>query len=193
MEAKQTTDERILTAFSSLILKYGYKGTTTKKIAAEAGVNESTVFRHYQDKHSILEELVTNYLSDIARMHASFAPEGDLEADLQRIANLYAEFVRHHQAVFLLGLRDAYQFPEIRQASQKLPMRLRALLLDFFRDMVASGEMRADVNVDLEVTNFILINFGNAVFNDVYPQGDMGVPTMKFAKENVTAFARHLK
>lgn len=48
-----------MTAFSNLILKYGYRGTTTKKIADSAGVNESTIFRHFKDKNGILTMLVT--------------------------------------------------------------------------------------------------------------------------------------
>ncbi|MCW3778315.1 TetR/AcrR family transcriptional regulator [Levilactobacillus namurensis] len=193
METNQTTDERILAAFSALILKYGYQGATTRKIAATAGINESTVFRHYQDKHSILTELVATYLQDIDQIDATFCPTGDIEVDLQHIADLYATFVRNHQAVFLLGLRDAYRFPEISHAVKQLPMRLKDRLTVAFQEMVRTGEINAQVDVKHEVSNFILINYGNVVFNAIYPHDDMGVPTAQFVAENVKTFAQHLK
>lgn len=193
MATKQTTDERILAAFSTLVLKYGYQGATTRKIAATAGINESTVFRHFRDKHSLLQELVTTYLHDIEQINASFTSVGKIEVDLRRIAELYADFVKNHQAVFLLGLRDAYHFPEISQAVKQLPMRLRELLTSFFDEMVAAGEISPQVNVPREVSNFILINYGNVVFNAIYPHEDMGVPTERFVRENVWTFARHLR
>lgn len=195
MASKQTTDERILAAFSTLVLESGYQGATTRKIAAAAGINESTVFRHYQDKHSILQELVNTYLKDIDQIDADFEATGDIEVDLGKIARLYVDFVQAHKPIVLLGLREAYLFPEISQAVKRLPMRLRDRLLDSFHRMVQTGEIRADVDVAEEASNFILINYGNMVFNSIYPDDDdgMGIPKERFMQENVKTFATHLK
>ena len=40
-------DQNIMDAFADLAGSSGYKGTTTRKIAQQAGVNESTIFRHF--------------------------------------------------------------------------------------------------------------------------------------------------
>jgi len=42
--------EQILNTAVSLFSKYGFSGTTTKKIAAAAGVSEAMVFRHFSTK-----------------------------------------------------------------------------------------------------------------------------------------------
>lgn len=44
---------RILEAAKKLFMENGFKGTTTKMIAAEANVNESTIFRHFNTKEGI--------------------------------------------------------------------------------------------------------------------------------------------
>lgn len=56
-------DERrkqILDVAMKLFSKNGFDGTTTKKIAVEAGVSEATVFKHFANKdelyHAILDE-----------------------------------------------------------------------------------------------------------------------------------------
>ncbi len=41
------TSDRIIEAATRLIKKNGYRGVSTKAIAAEATVNESTIFRHF--------------------------------------------------------------------------------------------------------------------------------------------------
>ncbi|QMU08220.1 TetR/AcrR family transcriptional regulator [Levilactobacillus suantsaii] len=193
MGTKQETDQRILLAFSELLLKYGYRGTTTRKLATRAGVNESTIFRHFQDKRHLLEQLITGYLADIDRIGEVFQMSGDVVFDLQRIAELYIDFVRQHQSIFLLDLRESYQFAEVRRIAEKLPLRLRESLTGTFHKMVASGEMAADVNVSQEVDNFILINFGNAVFRSLYPHGGIGIVRRQFLRENVRTFAQHLR
>ena len=68
IETKETTvsrmsgDERreqILQVAIKLFSQYGFSGTTTKRIAQEAGVSEAMVFRHFATKvelyHAILD------------------------------------------------------------------------------------------------------------------------------------------
>lgn len=70
---RKDTMIRILDATISLMGKYGYKGTTTRKIAAAAGVNEVTIFRYFKNKHAIMQSLLENaqYLS-MSQLMADF-------------------------------------------------------------------------------------------------------------------------
>ena len=47
----QETEKRILDATIELLDKVGWKGATTKRIAAEAGVNEVTLFRKFRTRN----------------------------------------------------------------------------------------------------------------------------------------------
>lgn len=193
MATGQTTDERILTAFSELLLNNGYEGTTTRKIADQAGVNESTIFRHFKDKRGILTTLIDRYLVDINQLGMTFSASGDITVDLIWVAQTYRQFVESHQSLFLLGLRNAYQFPEIADAIKQLPARLKKLLIEKLGAMVKSGEVRADVDLDVVATNFILLNFGNAVFKYAYPGSGLDVPLPEFSEKNIRSFADGLK
>lgn len=55
------TRQRILEAGLALFSKKGYLGAATKEIAAEAGVAEVTLFRHFPSKESLLEAVVGTY------------------------------------------------------------------------------------------------------------------------------------
>lgn len=57
---ESTTRNRILQAAQRLFARVGYDATTTKDLAAEAGVAEGTLFRHFSNKKAILVEVATN-------------------------------------------------------------------------------------------------------------------------------------
>jgi AcrR family transcriptional regulator len=60
-EAQQTTREKILESALHLFSEKGYLGATTKDIAAESGIAEVTLFRHFAAKENLLEEVLMTY------------------------------------------------------------------------------------------------------------------------------------
>ncbi len=61
---KGDAEERILTAAADLFARFGYSGVSTRDVAAAAGVNEVTIYRHYSRKrdlfHAVLESQLKN-------------------------------------------------------------------------------------------------------------------------------------
>ena len=53
------THDKILEVACHIFAEAGYHGTTTRRIAQEAGVNEVTVFRHFGSKDALLREALT--------------------------------------------------------------------------------------------------------------------------------------
>ena len=47
------TDEKIIKATFGILQEEGFAKATTKKIAAEAGVNEITIFRNFKNKQKL--------------------------------------------------------------------------------------------------------------------------------------------
>ncbi|MDY6786179.1 MAG: TetR/AcrR family transcriptional regulator [Cyanobacteriota bacterium] len=58
-QPEEDTRTRILNAALRLFARQGYDGTTTKDLAAAAGVAEGTLFRHFTNKKAILVEVAT--------------------------------------------------------------------------------------------------------------------------------------
>ncbi|MDH4132083.1 MAG: TetR/AcrR family transcriptional regulator [Gemmatimonadota bacterium] len=52
--------ERILTAAARVYGEAGFRGATTRRIAAEAAVNEVTLFRHFGSKTHLLHEAINH-------------------------------------------------------------------------------------------------------------------------------------
>ena len=62
MKEFSSTDEKIIKATFGIVQREGFTKATTKKIAAEAGVNEVTIFRNFQNKNNLVEITKNYYL-----------------------------------------------------------------------------------------------------------------------------------
>lgn len=193
MAQKLTTDEKILNAFSKLLEENGYTETTTKKIAQAAGVNESTLFRHFKDKEQLVNELVQKYMSDIDTANAGFIASGDVVSDLMQVADIYNQFVETHKALFLIGMRDSFQFPKLKEMIIQLPMKLKKILISRMTEMKRSGEINELVNVDITAANYITLILGHALIQNIYTGTGLDISQTDFVQKNVRNFAEYLK
>jgi AcrR family transcriptional regulator len=58
-----STYGRIIAISASLFARWGYHGTSTRRIAAEVGIQQPSLFHHFPSKKAIMEELLSlNYL-----------------------------------------------------------------------------------------------------------------------------------
>lgn len=53
-----TTRQRILTAASALFAQRGYHGTSTREIATAVGIQQPSLFHHFESKDAIMGELI---------------------------------------------------------------------------------------------------------------------------------------
>lgn len=85
MVSVEDTRERILQAASRIFASEGFRGATTRQIAAEAGVNEVTLFRLFSTKEELLAAAAeTGSSATIERLRAFAPPESprDFQAEL---------------------------------------------------------------------------------------------------------------
>lgn len=190
MPTKRDTDTLILDAFADLVTKYGYKATTTKKIATAAGVNEITIFRHFKDKAHLLDSLISQYMETVDELEGQFKISGDIATDLTWIAKTYEEFVANHRALFtILMERNVGVSDDINNPVKKLPIKYQGALIRALTKMKEIGEINSSVNVEVEATNFMLINFGRI---SVRLSKSLALDDEQF-NQNVIVFANHLK
>src|SRR5437660_10132615 len=73
--------EQILSVATRLFARQGFQGTTTKEIAAHAGVTEALIFRHFPSKDdlywAVIEEKIKGASSPRERLRAKLAAGGN--------------------------------------------------------------------------------------------------------------------
>lgn len=152
---KQATRERVVEAARRLFEEVGYEETTIRMVAERAGVSVGSVFTTFESKVDIF-----NYIL-FEKFEALFS-------ELQRISP-YLRGSACHRIASLMSIAYGVECQQLDlmishlAASHGWPRRIeeehnkrRARLLGLFRDAldqgVASGELRADVDLDLFVS-----------------------------------------
>jgi AcrR family transcriptional regulator len=148
--------QQIIEAAAKLIFKYGSEHLTVKRIAAEVGISEAAIYRHFKSKKSILSFLLSHIEESLL---GDISPEttGTEPLTLNTIENI----IRNHFSV--IGMRKGISFQVVaevislgdrklnKQASQtidKYISRLKELLTDGVRD----GAVRQDIDLGASAT-----------------------------------------
>jgi AcrR family transcriptional regulator len=119
---KVIDESRVFEAAVDLFVTHGYEGTTTKDIAAAAGVNEATLFRRYGNKAQLMEAAIDRAWQDVPL--ASLDYTGDLERDLTAIVDAYVETNRLRGAIVPALLVELPKNDELRGAFRHAAMNI---------------------------------------------------------------------
>lgn len=143
---KQETRSRILAAAAELFGERGYVGTTTSAIAEAAGVNEVTLFRHFESKLGIVQALGQTFdVSDQPYPPPAAIVAGDVRATLRNLAALEIEAAVAGGALVLRLSYDARSVSELRDAMGAVSGSNRQRLAEWLGEQQGHGLLRADV------------------------------------------------
>jgi AcrR family transcriptional regulator len=162
MESKKTTpdteltdtQQRILAAAAQVFTNEGYAGATTRAIAAEAGVNEVTLFRNFGNKKALLLAVIERFsaLPGLGALAGQLT--GDYSEDLARIAAVFMEMLGRNRRHILMTIAEAQRDPEIREIVALPPARQRQMLGQYLRQQMERGVVRDLPNPDLVAQSF---------------------------------------
>ena len=149
----EETRERILIAAEKLFGRDGFQGATTREIAGEANVNETTLFRHFRTRDELLRETILN---------AAIAPEeligppaswkNDLPGQLEQyVQKYYALLLKREALVRVLVGEGRILPPAVRRACMEKMAPMRETLVDRLRAARRAGSVRADVDLNCAV------------------------------------------
>jgi len=94
-----TAQQHLLDSAQQLFAERGYRGTTTKDIAENAGVSENLIFRYFKSKSELMLASVVNPLLEILQ---------NFSDDWQRNDDLRAQ--SHQEVVHrFVGQRDRFE------------------------------------------------------------------------------------
>ena len=91
--------EKLIEVAVDLFSRKGFKGTTTREIAAAAGVTEAIIFRHFQTKEHLYTAIIDQKLNspDTAAWCSALIAAMDVEDDEAVIRQLITGIIRTHK------------------------------------------------------------------------------------------------
>ena len=148
--------QRLLTAAARVFAREGLVGATTRAIAREAGVNEVTLFRHFQTKDRLLAAVVgQNFGPDAPQFPPPLqASTGDLRADLTAYAKHYEKLLQENLPLIRTMLAEIHHHADherhvfkavFRPLRDALVARLAAARSSAGAKAAASPEILADL------------------------------------------------
>jgi AcrR family transcriptional regulator len=187
------TGDRLILAAIELMAEKGYHATTTKEIAAAAGVNEVTLFRHFGSKQKLLEAAFDRYHygDEMTRLFREKLV-WELEPDLLLISRTYHTIMARNRKMIMIAVKEGGRIPGVDERAGRHPQKLRQLLADYFTEMRERGRVRSDVNPDLQALSFMWMNYGAFVTGFAAGGASAGVSMEAFIEESVRTFVRAL-
>ena len=155
-ESTEVRQRQITNAAGRIIYKYGSEHLTINRIAAEVGISEAAIYRHFKSKNSILTFLLSHIEGALLK---DLSPE-NIDTESISVDTIEKIITSHFS---MIGLRKGISFqviaeiislgnPELnKQASQtinKYISRLKELLTEGVRN----GTVRRDIDLEAAAT-----------------------------------------
>ncbi|SFI49448.1 transcriptional regulator, TetR family [Paenibacillus sp. UNC496MF] len=190
---KSGTRERLMNAAVDLMAEHGYKGASTKDIAAAAGVSEMTLFRQFGSKLNMLEEAVDRYYYTV-EFRKLFAERivWELERDLRLIGETYHELMERNSRILLIFQSESRSIPSLAERIRKHPRALQEMLTGYLEAMKEKGKL-ADVDPATNAASYLWLHHG--AFLSRMPGGPnllADLPIADFIDNGAKLFARAL-
>lgn len=167
------TSQKIVDAAMALVRDKGYAATTTKEIAAAAGVNECTLFRKFKGKKDIVLQGVNQ-----ASWRANITSEAfdniswDLHRDIEMFLRTYMDRMTPDFVKLSIGLRAPQLYEETAPFIMKVPQAFIYSLADYLNKMCEMGKIKKQNFEVLALSvfssafgySFLRASFGNELF-----------------------------
>ncbi|WP_200961591.1 TetR/AcrR family transcriptional regulator [Paenibacillus sp. Soil522] len=190
-QAASTSDKLILAAID-LIAEQGYDGTTTKEIAASAGVSEVTLFRHFGSKQALLIAAFEryHYAGEMTKLFNERLM-WDVRTDLLLIGRTYHAIMNRNRKLLDIAHKGGSRLPEeVHKHASQHPVQLKKLLTNYFSTLLEQGKI-APIDPEITAMSFMWMNLG-AFSSNLVEKSNSDVTLDTFIERSVDLFARSL-
>lgn len=177
------TRSTILNAAVRVFSQHGFRGSTTRRIADAAEVNEVTIFRYFGSKEALLQEAIRG--SD-GSAFSSPLPEDPKNPshELTEWCTAVINNLHSRSSVIRKCMGEMEERPELSDHASEAPMRANTELCAYFQRLRAEGFTKEEF--DPTVASAMLIGslfhdaMGRDMMPDVYPK-PAGTAPAKYA------------
>jgi AcrR family transcriptional regulator len=163
----------ILNAACGVFAQHGFRGSTTRRIADAAGVNEITIFRQFGSKEALIREAMQHLTQS-----ADIATLPETPVDPQRELTIWSESLMQHLrlrgSIIRKTMSEIEERPEMSECASYLPRMASSDLCDYLAALRKQGKIRADFEPKTAAAMLMGALFADAMgrdmMPDVYPQ-----------------------
>jgi AcrR family transcriptional regulator len=162
----------LLRAAARVYAKHGYRGSTTRRIADEAGVNEVTIFRQFGSKDALMHEAIATCGGSGEAPELPAIP-GDPVAELTEWSGAIMQQLRETRELIRRCMSERDEHPTIASASSSTAPRASIQLRAYLQRLQDAGIVEPEVDVKAASALLMGALFSDAMgrdwMTDVFP------------------------
>jgi len=144
--------DELLAIAATLFAERGFKNTTVRDIADAAGILSGSLYHHFDSKEAMVDELLDTFQTELWKEYDAIT-ESELSprAKLEAIVRASFDAIDHHHSEVAIFQNDAAHLLTFERFSylDERNNKFRALWTGLLQAGVDSGELRADLDVEL--------------------------------------------
>jgi len=165
-----TKRERILESAATLFGARGYRGTTTRLIASDAGVSEVTLFRIFGTKDELLREALEGLSTPNELVRPLPETPADPERELVEWCSTYVRQLRALRSIIRKSMGELAQRPSLVPHAAALPADASRVLREYL-DRASHGRvLPRGFDVEAAATVLVGVLFADALSRDLVPR-----------------------
>lgn len=162
------TRSTILNAAVQVFSQHGFRGSTTRRIADAASVNEVTIFRYFGSKEALLQEAIKG--SDVDPFTSPLPQDPvDPPEELTKWCSAVITDLRARGPMIRKCMGELEERPEFMGHASEAPTRATNELCAYFRRLKAKGLTKDDFDATVAASMLIGSLFGDAMGRDMMP------------------------
>ena len=167
--------DEILAAAAHVFAQHGFRGSTTRRIADTAGVNEITLFRQFGSKEELIRQAM-HYCSQFV----GFAPLPDVAVDPEKELTAWSEsfisYLRLQSSMIRKTMSEIEERPEMSEMASSVPRQASADLCRYLTALKRQGftteKFDAKTAAAMLMGSIFADAVGRGMMPDVYPPAD---------------------
>ena len=165
--------DEILSAAAGVFAQHGFRGSTTRRIADAAGVNEITIFRQFGSKEALMREAM-QHLTQSANLATLPETPVDPLRELTEWSESFIQHLRLRSSIIRKTMGELEERPEMSECASYVPRQASNDLCDYLSALKRQGTARADFEPKTAAAMLMGAIFADAMgrdmMPDVYPQ-----------------------
>jgi AcrR family transcriptional regulator len=161
--------DEILAAAAEVFAQHGFRGSTTRRIADAAGVNEITIFRQFGSKEALLREAM-RHMTETESAGLTELPEipSDPERELTQWSESFIQHLRLRSSIIRKTMGEIEERPEMSECASSVPIEASSALCKYLVALRRQG--RTIEKFDPTTAAAMLMG---AIFSDAMGRGMM--------------------